>query len=112
MTLDLPHPVVAYFTADRSDGEAVSLCFTEHAVVKDAGHTYRGREAISQWKAAVSAKYQYITQLLTCERFDGRVIVTARVTGNFPGSPVDLRFLFGLEGDKIASLEIVPCEVV
>jgi len=25
-----------------------------------------------------------------------------------PGSPVDLRFFFGLEGDKIESLEIVP----
>jgi hypothetical protein len=36
------------------------------------------------------------------------VIVTSRLTGNFPGSPVDLRFLFELQGDKIASLEIIP----
>jgi len=35
-------------------------------------------------------------------------VVTSRLTGNFPGSPVDLRYFFRLEGDKIASLEIVP----
>lgn len=50
MTLDLPQPVADYFAADTRDGEAVSLCFTEDAVVKDEGHTYRGRSAIKQWK--------------------------------------------------------------
>jgi hypothetical protein len=36
------------------------------------------------------------------------VVVTSRLTGNFPGSPLNLRFFFGLDGDKIASLEIIP----
>jgi hypothetical protein len=39
---------------------------------------------------------------------DGKLVVTSRLTGNFPGSPVNLRFFFGLEGDKIASMEIIP----
>jgi len=30
------------------------------------------------------------------------------LTGNFPGSPVDLRFVFRLERGKIAHLEIAP----
>jgi hypothetical protein len=30
------------------------------------------------------------------------------VTGDFPGSPVDLRYRFRLEGGLIASLEIAP----
>jgi hypothetical protein len=42
MTLNLPKPVATYFTADKSDSEAVSRCFTEDAVVKDEGHTYSG----------------------------------------------------------------------
>jgi hypothetical protein len=42
------------------------------------------------------------------ERRDGMVVVTSRLTGNFPGSPVDLRFFFRLERGKIASLEIIP----
>jgi hypothetical protein len=37
---------------------------------------------------------------------DGKVIVTNRLTGNFPGSPLELEFVFTLEGNKIASLEI------
>lgn len=108
MTLDLPRPVAAYFTADRSDSEAVAQCFTENAVVKDEGRTFKGRAAIKQWKADVSAKYQYICEPFTYERQHGKVIVTSRLTGNFPGSPVNLRFLFELNGDKIESLEIVP----
>jgi hypothetical protein len=76
--------------------------------VKDEAHTYQGRAAIKQWKTDVSAKYQYTCEPLACERKDGKIVVTCRLTGNFPGSPVDLRFFFELDGDQIASLEIIP----
>ena len=108
MTLDLPKPIAAYFTADRGDSEAVGACFTENAVVKDEGHTYQGRAAIKQWKVEVSAKFQYTTELIACERKDGKFVVTSKIAGNFPGSPVVLRFFFGLEDNRIASLEIIP----
>jgi hypothetical protein len=108
MTLDLPAPIAAYFTADKHDSEAVAQCFTDNATVKDEGHTYDGRAAIRQWKADASAKYQYTCEPFACEQKDGKFVVTSRLTGNFPGSPVNLRFFFGLEGDKIASLEIIP----
>jgi hypothetical protein len=42
-SLSLPKPIAAYFTADNGDGEAVSQCFIENAVVKDEGHTHKGR---------------------------------------------------------------------
>src|SRR5262249_4480123 len=83
MTLELPGPVAAYFAADREDGDAVSLCFTEAAVVKDEGHTHRGRAAIKQWKADASARFQYTSEPLACVRKDGTVVVTSRLTGNF-----------------------------
>jgi hypothetical protein len=35
-------------------------------------------------------------------------VVTGRLTAEFPGSPVELQFVFGLEGDRISSLEIRP----
>jgi hypothetical protein len=108
MTLNLPKPVAAYFTADKADSEAVSRCFTDHAVVKDEGHTYNGRAAIKKWKEDASAKYEYTCQPMTCEQKDGKFVITCRLTGNFPGSPVDLRFFFELVGEKIASLEIMP----
>jgi hypothetical protein len=108
MKLDLPKPIAAYFSSDTGDSEAVAQCFTDNAVVKDEGHTHRGRAAIRQWKKAASAKYQYTSEPLDCEETDSKVVVTSRLTGNFPGSPVILRFFFELEGDKIASLEIIP----
>ena len=108
MKLDLPRPIAAYFTADKGESEAVAECFTETAVVKDEGHAYHGRPSIKRWKQDASAKYQYVSEPLACEQKDGKVVVTCRLTGNFPGSPVNLRFFFGLEGDRIASLEIIP----
>lgn len=42
------------------------------------------------------------------ETLDGSYIVTSEVSGNFQGSPVDLRYIFILERGKIASLEIAP----
>ena len=107
-SLSLPKPIADYFTADSGDGEAVSQCFTENAIVKDEGHTYKGRAAIREWKADTSAKYQYTSEPFACEEKDGKTVVTSHLVGNFPGSPVDLRYFFKLEGDKIASLEVVP----
>jgi hypothetical protein len=108
MPLDLPKPIAAYFASDKQDAEALAGCFTETAVVKDEGRTYRGRAAIKQWKTDASAKYQYTSEPFACEQQDGKIVVSSRLTGNFPGSPVNLRFFFGLEGDTIKSLEIIP----
>lgn len=106
MPIHLPEPIDAYFAADRSDSDAVAGCFADNAVVKDEGHTYSGLAAIKQWKADSSRKYTYTSEPFACEDKDGKTIVTSRLTGNFPGSPVDLRYFFGLEGGRIASLEI------
>src|SRR5712671_2429249 len=103
-SLNLPEPIAAYFAADKGDGEALSRCFTENAVVKDEGHTHKGRAAIKQWKTDTSKKYEYTSEPFACEPEGGKAVVTSRLTGNFPGSPVDLRYFFKLEGDKIASL--------
>ena len=108
MALDLPKPIAAYFRADGADGKAVSKCFAENAVVKDEARTYRGRPAIERWKANSTAKYRYTSDPRSCEQKDGKTVVVSTLTGSFPGSPIDLRYLFELAGDKIASLEIIP----
>lgn len=104
--INLPLPISAYFTADIKDGEAVARCFTDTAIIKDEGHTYTGREAIRAWKTEVSSKYSYVSEPQAITTDGERTVVTSRLTGNFPGSPVDLRFFFLLNGDKIAQLEI------
>ena len=104
--LNLPEPIAAYFDADKRGGDVVARCFTNRAVVKDEGRTHSGPEAIKAWKTAASGKYSYVAEPLAVEQRDGRFFVTSRLTGNFPGSPVDLRYAFRLERGKIASLEI------
>lgn len=104
--INLPAPISAYFAADRTDGDAVARCFTDHATVKDEGHTYQGREEIRAWRTEASAKYSYVSEPRAIATEGDRTVVTSRLTGNFPGSPVDLRFFFRLDGDKIAQLEI------
>ncbi len=108
MSVVLPTPIAAYFAADKNDGESVARCFAEQAVVKDEGHTHIGRAAIAAWKRAASAKYNYTSEPIAIANQDGKVVVTAHLVGDFPGSPIDLRHVFVLDGDKIASLEIIP----
>lgn len=106
MPLDLPKPIAAYFTADRADGEAIARCFTEDAVVKDEGRTYVGRAAIAAWKSETSTKYTYTSEPIALENAGDTTIVTSHLVGDFPGSPIDLRFIFTIDEDRIASLEI------
>jgi hypothetical protein len=108
MSLTLPDPVANYFVADMTAGHAVAECFAVDAVVVDEGRTHTGREAIANWKAESSAKYDYVAEPVCADDRDGRVIVTAHLTGNFPGSSVDLRYVFTVSGETITRLEIAP----
>ena len=104
--IELPAPIAAYFTADVADANRVAQCFSENAVVIDEHRVHQGREAIARWKSDATAKYHYTSEPLTVRVSGADVVVTARVVGDFPGSPVELRYCFALEGDEIARLEI------
>lgn len=108
MKVQLPKAIARYFAADRGDANAVAECFTENAVVVDENHTYSGREAIRRWKTSATARYRYTSKPIASENQGGKIVVTSRLTGDFPGSPVDLRYGFELDGDRIATLEITP----
>ncbi|KQP39893.1 nuclear transport factor 2 family protein [Pseudorhodoferax sp. Leaf274] len=107
MTVKLPESIAAYFTADRDGGpDAVAAAFTENGVVTDEGKIHQGRDVIRQWKAGTTQKYTYTMEPFFVATEDGKTQVTCHVAGDFPGSPVDLRFFFVLENDKIAQLEV------
>jgi hypothetical protein len=108
MSIQLPQPIKDYFEADRTSGDAVVSCFSLDAIVKDEGKTYRGLDEIKHWRSDAAAKYTYTCDPLTAEEEGGQMVVTCRLVGNFPGSPVDLRFFFRLAENKIAELEIIP----
>ncbi len=107
MPIKLPAPIAAFFNAESlDDAEALSQCFAEDAVVRDEGQAIEGLDAIKRWKAETHKKYQHTVEPLAIARKDDRTIVTNRLTGNFPGSPIELQFIFRLDGNKITSLEI------
>ena len=107
MPLAVPKPVAAYFAAEaEKDADAISRCFTENGVVRDEGIDYRGRDAIRRWKAAANTKYNYVLVPLGVRAEQNKVTVRARLTGDFPGSPIELDHIFTLSNNEIASLEI------
>jgi len=108
MSVDLPTAIAIYIDAEnRGDAEALAQCFAEDAVVRDEGRTIEGLAAIKRRKTETGKKYQHMIEPLTCVQKDGTTIVTNRLTGNFPGSPIELEFVFTLDGNRISLLEIL-----
>jgi|SRR5579864_2956366 len=107
MPLDLPKPIVTYLDAVRKgDADLFDLCFANDANVHDENRDYRGLDAIKAWKREAEAKYQYTAEPLDAN-VDGKAVrVHLRLTGDFPGSPIELDYEFMLENGKIASLVI------
>jgi hypothetical protein len=54
------------------------------------------------------AKYQPQADVTHLATVDEQTIATAQVSGNFPGSPTQLRYNFTLKNSKIAALAIKP----
>lgn len=107
MPRQLPTPIDTYFKAENAADTAILAdCFANDAVVRDESKVITGLAAITAWKIASKQKYQHRVEPLDVSEQDGKTVVTARVAGNFPGSPVDLHFVFRLVGDKITGLEI------
>ncbi len=107
MTMQLAKPIEAYFAAKRSDDvDGMVAQFAEDAVVKDEGETKRGPAAIRKWIDETNAKYRYSADITGVRETASGADVSCRLTGSFPGSPVDVTYAFGLRDAKIASLEI------
>ncbi len=107
-TAALPAPLARYFAAQAErDIDALAACFSAEARVRDEGHEHVGRAAIRAWMEAARAKYSFTAEPLSTREEGGRRLVVARVSGNFPGSPVELTYRFSLSVDgEISALEI------
>lgn len=109
MPPELPAPVTAFVQAmNTHDSEALIACFTPDAVVHDEGEEHHGAEAIQGWADAANAKYQTTLQPIALTERGGETVLTAQVSGNFPGSPIPLHFDLTFLGDKISALAIRP----
>jgi hypothetical protein len=106
---NLPKPIALYVAAENGgDANLFDQSFAQDAVVRDEDKTIKGLAAIKKWKAETKKKYQHTVEPLASAEKDGKIIVVNRLTGKFPGSPIELEFVFTLDSDKIVSLEIHP----
>jgi hypothetical protein len=107
MSVQLPSPIERYVQiANSGASEAAPECFAADAIVHDEGQTYEGVAAIKNWMAATKKKYGHtITPLELAER-GGQSVLKARLSGNFPGSPITVNVSFVLADGKIRSLGI------
>ena len=107
MTITLPPPVETYFASENAhDTTAIDGCFATNASVCDEGRSIEGTAEIRAWRLETFQKYRHSVEPLAVSTLDEKVVVTGRVSGNFPGSPITLDHIFEIKGGTIVSLEI------
>ncbi|WP_128804294.1 MULTISPECIES: nuclear transport factor 2 family protein [unclassified Streptomyces] len=96
-----------YFTAATDpDHERYFALFDDDIVVHDDGRSYEGMTPVHQWRTAVPPVHYDLRDVTgtatACQ-------AVAEVSGDFPGSPVTLRFTFERDArGKITMLDITP----
>ena len=101
------HVIRAYVQAtNERDNDAFGALFTKDAIVHDEGQEHRGVAAIQKWLAATVRKYAFTLTLIDFSQERDKAILSGRMEGNFPGSPLSARFGFVLREGKIAKLDI------
>lgn len=104
---DIPEVVSAYFDADQAnDVDALNHIFSESAIVEDDGSLYKGIVEIRTWLLTMKEKYQYSLEIIEVSNTDHISTVLTQGSGNFPNSPVKLKFQFTLENSKVVKLRI------
>ena len=107
--LILPTPIADYVAATNAHAaEQLAACFQHDATVHDEQRVWQGRADIAAWASETAERYRATMAPLAISSVDGQQHLRAAVSGNFPGSPVNLVFRFTLEGQAIAALEITP----
>lgn len=106
-TTKLPQPIAAYIAAaNAQDINAVTACFAKGAVVHDERQDRQGIAAIRRWAEEVSEKYRPTVEVLDVAQMGRTTVVAGRISGHFPGSPIELRYAFTLKCEKIERLDI------
>lgn len=107
MNAKLPQTIENYFQASNARNvEDMVKTFADEALVRDEGREHLGSAEIRAWIEETLSSYSPQAEPCTVNEADGEIVVTARVSGTFPGSPADLNFAFRLQGEQIGALHI------
>lgn len=107
MKTELPLLAENYIRLSNAhDAAGVARCFSADAEVHDDGGVHRGSAEIRDWCRASSEKYAPTIVVNDYQPTNTGGIVTGDVHGNFPGSPLRMRFDFTLGASAIDALAI------
>ena len=90
----------------KYDSMAFAENFSDDAIVHDEGKKYSGKSEIRQWNEMTNAKYKTKYEPLEISNSEDEIILTAKISGTFDGSPVNLDYHFTIETGKIDSLSV------
>ncbi|GAA4154731.1 nuclear transport factor 2 family protein [Chryseobacterium ginsenosidimutans] len=103
--MNLPNIISELVKAQTQfDSHAYADCFTETAVVFDEGKTHNGKTEIQNWIDTANKEYKTVMKPLDYNEKEN--ILSAEISGTFPGSPVVLKYHFELSDGFIESLRI------
>ncbi|TWR24723.1 nuclear transport factor 2 family protein [Mucilaginibacter pallidiroseus] len=105
--MEIPQVVERFIETQHSlDSNAFAECFTDNAIVHDEGKTHNGKQEIEQWIKQAMENYESQLEPLNYEQSGANSVLTANVSGTFPGSPIVLKFHFGIKDNLIESLSV------
>ena len=93
-------------TQNNFDSVAYANCFSETAVVFDEGKTHNGRKEIERWIADSNERYNATIKPVGFEEKENESLLKAETSGNFPGSPIVLRYHLEIVDELIQSLKV------
>jgi hypothetical protein len=88
------------------DSAAFAACFSETGEMIEEGKPYIGRTAIQQLIAETNEKYRSVMKPLAYAEDKTASVLSAQVSGTFPGSPAVLKFHFHIMNGKIQYLKV------
>jgi hypothetical protein len=103
--MNLPNIITALVNAQNQyNSHSYADCFTDNAVVFDEGKTYNGKTEIENWISEANNEYKTIMKPLNYDEKEN--ILSAEISGTFPGSPAILKYHFEFNNGLIQSLKI------
>lgn len=105
--MKLPNVVQELIKAQNNfDSVAYANLFSETGVAYDEGKTHTGRKEVEKWIAEANEKYKSVMEAVDYTQTGDKSILTANVSGTFPGSPTVMKFNFEINEGLIQSLKI------
>lgn len=103
--MNLPNVIAKLIKAQNNFDSAVyAQCFTETAIVFDEGKTHKGKTEIENWIDKSNKEYKATMEPLDYNEREN--ILSAEISGSFPGSPIILKFHFDITDGKIQQLKV------